>query len=325
MPRCSAHSFRIGKAILALAAWVLFGALSLAAQEQRAFKGEITDCMCSRLAKRTAMSDKSGTTPLCPAACANQGAKYVLFNPEKKTVYQLDNQRRPKPFAGKDVVIIGSLDDTAQTIHISEIWDAFPAKVTQARSVYVACDACLRGMAAAEPAAFKELSDWGRFDMIPNRKKIDLIILFSANPYLGDYVTRDGPDTRPVHVDITYMNVIDPKTGESYWGDSRQWGSWFVGRATKDLIVEFREQLEAADSPSEKLLSRMDQDRDGGVSKEEFLNYMAAEFDRLDTDKNGKLDADELKKLRVLDVGKPRSCQPPAPLDASTPDEGPDR
>ena len=55
-----------------------------------------------------------------------------------------------------------------------------------------------------------------------NRRKADLIFLFSANSYLGDYGTRDGPDTRPVHVDITFMNVVDPHTGESLWGDSRR-------------------------------------------------------------------------------------------------------
>ena len=159
-------------------------------------------------------------------------------------------------------------------------------------------------MAAAEQTAFQEMVDWGRFDVIGNRKNADLVFLFSANPYLGDYGTRDGPDSRPVRVDITYMNVIDPRTGESLWGGSRQWGSWFVSKATRDLIVEFREQLEAGYGQAEGLLSRMDRDRDGGVSKQEFLDYMAAEFDRLDTNKDGKLDANELGQLRILNVGK---------------------
>jgi hypothetical protein len=48
---------------------------------------------------------------------------------------------------------------------------------------------------------------------------------------------------RPVRVDITYMSVIDPHTGESFWDDSRRWGSLLVARATKDLIVEFKEEL----------------------------------------------------------------------------------
>jgi putative heme iron utilization protein len=39
------------------------------------------------------------------------------------------------------------------------------------------------------------------------------------------------------------MSVIDPHTGESFWDDSRRWGSLLVARATKDLIVEFKEEL----------------------------------------------------------------------------------
>jgi len=71
-----------------------------------------------------------------------------------------------------------------------------------------------------------------------------LVFLFSANPYLGDYVTRDGPDKRPVSVDFTIMTVVDPHTGENLWSDSRRWGSWRVDHATRDLIAEFRQQIE---------------------------------------------------------------------------------
>jgi Ca2+-binding EF-hand superfamily protein len=52
-------------------------------------------------------------------------------------------------------------------------------------------------------------------------------------------------------------------------------------------------------------LSRMDRDRDGEVSKQEFLDYMSAEFDRVDTNKDGKLDADELKQMRVFNIASP--------------------
>jgi EF hand len=306
MPRMPASGFRIESAIVGIAACLLFGALSLAAQEgQRTFKGEIMHCMCSGLAGHTATSTENGTAAPCTFACTKKGAKYFLSDPENKTAYQLDNQRKPKAFAGKNVVVIGTLDETTATIHVSEIFPALSPKVTQAKSVYIVCDACLRGMAEAKPAALEELADWGRFDVLPNRRNADLIFLFSANPYLGDYVTRDGPDTRPVHVDITFMNVIDPRTGESLWGDSKQWGSWFVAKAAKDLIVEFREQLEAGDTQAERLLSRMDRDRDGEVSKQEFLDYMSAEFDRVDTNKDGKLDADELKQMRVFNVASP--------------------
>jgi hypothetical protein len=164
------------------------------------------------------------------------------------------------------VVVIGTLDEATATIHVSQMFRALPPKVMQAETVAIVCDACLRDMAEAKPAALKALEDWGRFEVRPNPKHVDLIFLLSANPYLGDYVTRDGPDTRPVHVDVTFMNVIDPRTGESLWGDSRQWGSWFVARATKDLMAEFREQLEAGDHHAARLLFPRDGTR-GGESR----------------------------------------------------------
>lgn len=43
-----------------------------------------------------------------------------------------------------------------------------------------------------------------------------------------------------------------------------------------------------------KLLPLMETDNDGKVSKQEFMRFMEAEFDRLDKKKEGKLDAREL-------------------------------
>jgi len=79
---------------------------------------------------------------------------------------------------------------------------------------------------------------------VENPKQADLIFMFSANPYLGDYLTRKGPDTRPVRIDSTILTVIDPHTGEELWSDSRHWGSWRVAGATKDLIQELRGEME---------------------------------------------------------------------------------
>jgi hypothetical protein len=67
-------------------------------------------------------------------------------------------------------------------------------------------------------------------------------------------LTRDGPDTRPVHVETAYMNVLDPRTGENLWGDSERQGSWFVAEATKDLVDELRELLEADENPAQRQL-----------------------------------------------------------------------
>src|ERR1700722_17859805 len=118
-----------------------------------------------------------------------------------------------------------------------------PAKILQAHSVYVDC-VCPRGLAAAQATALQQLQGWGRFQISENKRAADLIILFSGNPYLGDYNTRDGPDNRNVSIQFTIMTVIDPITGQILWTDSRQWGSMRVSGATKDLIKELRGEME---------------------------------------------------------------------------------
>jgi len=116
-------------------------------------------------------------------------------------------------------------------------------KVMEAKSALIVCE-CPRGLAVAEGRALQELQLWGRFQIVHRRERADLVFLFSANEYLGDYLTRDGPDKRPVSVDFTIMTVVDPHTGENLWSDSRRWGSWRVDHATRDLIAEFRQQIE---------------------------------------------------------------------------------
>jgi EF-hand domain pair len=57
--------------------------------------------------------------------------------------------------------------------------------------------------------------------------------------------------------------------------------------------------LSVANDPADtqaviQLLKRMDTDQNGKVSKAEFMAFMSAEFDRLDADRSGELDANEL-------------------------------
>ncbi len=48
-----------------------------------------------------------------------------------------------------------------------------------------------------------------------------------------------------------------------------------------------------------QLLTLMDADKNGKISKQEFMKFMEAEFDRLDKDKSGELDAKELTQSQV--------------------------
>ena len=51
------------------------------------------------------------------------------------------------------------------------------------------------------------------------------------------------------------------------------------------------------ESSTVTLLGLMDTDKNGKVSRDEFMKFMSDEFDLLDTDKNGELDPTELAKL----------------------------
>lgn len=55
-----------------------------------------------------------------------------------------------------------------------------------------------------------------------------------------------------------------------------------------------------------QLVLLMDVDKNGKISRKEFMDFMSAEFDRLDKDKSGELDVKELSQSRI------RPSPPPA-------------
>jgi hypothetical protein len=63
--------------------------------------------------------------------------------------------------------------------------------------------------------------------------------------------------------------------------------------------AESEKKLAAATDAARELLLVMDTNKSGKVSKEEWMKFMGAEFDRLDTDHKGQLDVKELTQSRV--------------------------
>lgn len=52
------------------------------------------------------------------------GGVFVLVDSATKVVYQLDNQKKAKNFAGVKAVVTGTLDTTTLTIHVKAIQTA---------------------------------------------------------------------------------------------------------------------------------------------------------------------------------------------------------
>jgi hypothetical protein len=79
--------------------------------------------------------------------------------------------------------------------------------------------------------------------------------------------------------------------------------------AQKAAVPKPQDKLALGEPEVRQLLLLMDTDKNGKISKQEWMKFMEAEFDRLDKDKKGQLDAKELdqSKLRVshpANVGK---------------------
>ena len=101
---------------------LLFSLLAIAALSaapgKQTFSGVITDSMCAR-----GDHSKMQMGPMdaeCTIACIREhGATYVLY--DGKSAYDLSNQQTPENFAGKRVMITGTLNTKTNTIQVDSI------------------------------------------------------------------------------------------------------------------------------------------------------------------------------------------------------------
>jgi hypothetical protein len=137
-----------------------------------------------------------------------------------------------------------------------------PPQVVNAKTVFIDNQS---GEAKIGDRAYEQIRKWGRFQVVQDRKQADLILLLTAHEYNKGYVTSGGGQTgtidesgnintrsdptytTPVTVGYTYLTVVDPKTGENLWSESKRWGNLYTGfhSATKGLIDELRKRIEA--------------------------------------------------------------------------------
>jgi hypothetical protein len=135
-----------------------------------------------------------------------------------------------------------------------------PPQIGLAKTVYIDNQS---GFAKMGDRAYEQVTKWGRFQVLQDRRQADLIFLVSAKAYDGGYVTTGGGTTgtidqsgninttndptytRHLSVNYTFLTVIDPKTGDNLWSDSKRWGNLYTGfhSATKSLIDELMKRV----------------------------------------------------------------------------------
>jgi hypothetical protein len=118
------------------------------------------------------------------------------------------------------------------------------------------------GSDAVEKNALAQLKKWGKFQLVDDPKKADLVFLLSADPYRGGNILYSGGQTGTIengHVTedsvpsynkqsptrYAYLTVIDPKTGSSLWSDKHIWGGLLTGFSGVGarLIRELEDQV----------------------------------------------------------------------------------
>lgn len=81
-------------------------------------------------------------------------------------------------------------------------------------------------------------------------------------------------------------------------------GACFAQRAD---VPKHQDKVTLGSGKVKELLLLMDTDKNGKISKQEWMKFMEAEFDRLDKNKTGELDA---KDLRLSNVAVTRKSFP---------------
>jgi len=72
-----------------------------------------------------------------------------------------------------------------------------------------------------------------------------------------------------------------------------------TGVAQKAAAPKPQDKLILGEKEVKQLLLLIDTDKSGKISKQEWMKFMEAEFDRLDKGKNGQLDVKELTQSRL--------------------------
>lgn len=99
---------------------LLFGA-AIIPTPTHVFWGEIMDSLCAQVGSHEITSHSLTGARECTLGCVESGAKFVLYNGHRRATFQLDDQRKPRAFAGEEVMVMGTYDSHTNTIHVIDI------------------------------------------------------------------------------------------------------------------------------------------------------------------------------------------------------------
>jgi TonB family protein len=181
---------------------------------------------------------------------------------------------------------------------------ANPQAIASAKTIYFDDKS---GVDAVGKKALAELRRWGRFQIVSDRKKADLILVLSTDPKGAGNLILSGGQTGSIdsqgHVEedpvpqynkltpvqYAFLTLIDAGTGTNLWGDSQRWGGLLTGfdSVGEHLVQEFEKQTRAAERRSRlKLVKSVDPTYPAEVLKKRIDGTVTV---RIVVDKNGKV------------------------------------
>jgi hypothetical protein len=88
-----------------------------------AYTGEIMDSKCAGQGSHNQVMAKEGvkTAKDCTLLCMKDGSKFVLYSADTRSSFNLDEQDKPREYAGEKVTIVGTYDGQSKTIQITSI------------------------------------------------------------------------------------------------------------------------------------------------------------------------------------------------------------
>jgi TonB family protein len=178
-----------------------------------------------------------------------------------------------------------------------------PQAIASAKTIYFEDKS---GVDAVGKKALAELSRWGRFKIVHDRKKADLILVLSTDPHQGGnliYSGQTGTIDSEGHIEedsvpnynkqapirYGFLTLMEPQTGKELWSGSQRWGGLLTGfdSVGERLIKEFEKQTETAEhSATLKLIKSVNPTYPQEASKKHIEGTVVV---RIVVDKDGRV------------------------------------